>query len=61
MLFKTLSMLISLTVTAAFLGWVKSSSKSPETTRLDEALSLSSLMPSKKPRVVRRHVAETTP
>jgi hypothetical protein len=61
MLFRTLSMLISLTVTAAFFGWVKSSSKSPETTRLDEALSLSSLMPSKKPRVVRRHIAETTP
>lgn len=61
MLFRTLSMVISLTVTAAFFGWVKTSSKSPETTRLDEALSLSSLMPSKKARTVRRQVAETTP
>lgn len=61
MLFRTLSMVISLTVTAAFFGWVKSSGKSTEATRLDETLSLSSLMNVKKPRVSRHQVAETNP
>ncbi|NBO38852.1 hypothetical protein EBU99_09740 [bacterium] len=61
MLFKTLSMLIALTVTAAFFGWVKSTSKTVDTARLDESLSYNSLMAGKKTRINRRHVADALP
>lgn len=61
MLFRTLSMLVALTVTAAFFGWVKSSGQTGESNRIDQALSLSSLMNGKKPRVLKRQVAETAP
>gem|GEM_PF-660026 len=61
MLFRAVSILISLTITAAFFGWVRSSSQTPASTRLDEIFSLESGTPAKKSRASRRSVAEARP
>lgn len=60
MLMRLASSLFALTVAAAFLGWIRSHSTQPETTRIDEVLSLSSIfsVPVKKNKHSRQHVAE---
>ncbi|MEN9529464.1 MAG: hypothetical protein RI932_1337 [Pseudomonadota bacterium] len=61
MLFRGISMVVSLTITAAFFGWVRSSSQTPSSTRLDEIFTLNSGTANKKARPARRSVAEATP
>lgn len=61
MLMRATYILISLVVTATFLGWVKSGSQTPDSPRIDEMLSLNAFLSQKKPKVVRRQVAETNP
>lgn len=59
MLTRLTSSLFALTVAAAFLGWVRSHSTQPDTPRIDEVLSVSSIFsqPVKK-KSSRQHVAE---
>lgn len=65
MLFRTISAMIALTITAGFLGWIKSSLVVEERagTRIDEMLTAttSQSVASKKMRNSRRHLAETLP
>ncbi|MEY4066084.1 MAG: hypothetical protein RIR26_2292 [Pseudomonadota bacterium] len=61
MLFRATYILVTLVVMASFLGWVKSGSKTPDSPRFDEMLSLNTLVPQKKPKIIRRQVADTTP
>lgn len=59
MLMRLTSSLFALTVAAGFLGWVRSHSTQPETTRIDEVLSASSIFtPPVKKKSSRQHVAE---
>lgn len=65
MLFRTISAMIALTITAGFLGWIKSSLVAEERagTRIDEILAANTpqSVASKKLRNPRRHVAESLP
>ncbi|MEY3902215.1 MAG: hypothetical protein RL189_1521 [Pseudomonadota bacterium] len=59
MLTRLTSSLFALTVAAAFLGWVRSHSTQPETTRIDEVLSASAIFsPPAKKKSSRQQVAE---